>query len=74
MPAGDIASLLDMPPSTLSSHLRALEGIGLMRATRVGRSIHYAVHINAMRQLFAFMTASAMMDRALLRTHRNNTL
>lgn len=56
MPAGDIASLLDMPPSTLSSHLRALEGIGLMRATRVGRSIHYAVHINAMRQLFAFMT------------------
>ena len=56
MPAGEIASLLDMPSSTLSSHLRALEGIGLMRATRIGRSIRYAVHIEALRQLFAFMT------------------
>ena len=56
MPAGDIAAYMRMPPSTLSSHLRALEGIGLMRATRIGRSIYYAVHINALRQLFAFMT------------------
>jgi len=56
MAAGDIAFLLDIPPSTLSSHLRALESIGLMRATRIGRSIYYAVHIEAMRQLFAFMT------------------
>ena len=56
MAAGDIAFLLAIPPSTLSSHLRALESIGLMRATRIGRSIYYAVHIEAMRQLFAFMT------------------
>ena len=56
MPAGEIASMLGIPPSTLSSHLRALEGIGLMRATRIGRTIRYAVHIEALRQLFAFMT------------------
>lgn len=56
MPAGEIASLLGIPSSTLSSHLRALEGIGLMRATRIGRTIRYAVHIEALRQLFAFMT------------------
>lgn len=56
MPAGEIASLLDIPSSTLSSHLRALESIGLMRATRIGRSIYYAVHIEALRQLFAYIT------------------
>lgn len=56
MPAGEIAELLQLPPSTLSSHLKALEDIGLMRGTRVGRSVRYAVHIEAMRQLFAFMT------------------
>lgn len=56
MPAGEIATLLDIPSSTLSSHLRALEMIGLMRATRIGRTIRYAVHIEALRQLFAFMT------------------
>ncbi len=54
--AGEIASLLDIPFSSLSAHLRALESIGLMRATRIGRSIRYAVHIEALRQLFAFMT------------------
>lgn len=56
MPAGEIASMLVMSSSSLSSHLRALERIGLLRATRVGRSIRYAVHIAALRQLFAFMT------------------
>ncbi len=56
LPAGEIAMLLNVPSSTLSSHLRALEAIGLMRATRVGRTIRYAVHIEALRQLFAFMT------------------
>ena len=56
MPAGEIASMLGIPSSTLSSHLRALEGIGLVRATRIGRTIRYAVHIEALRQLFAFMT------------------
>lgn len=56
MQAGEIASLLDIPFSSLSAHLRALESIGLLRATRIGRSIRYAVHIEALRQLFAFMT------------------
>lgn len=56
MQAGEIASLLNIPSSSLSAHLRALESIGLMRGTRIGRSIRYAVHIEAMRQLFAFMT------------------
>jgi len=56
MQAGQIASLLDIPFSSLSAHLRALESIGLIRATRIGRSIRYAVHIEALRQLFAFMT------------------
>lgn len=56
MQAGEIASMLDIPFSSLSAHLRALESIGLMRATRIGRSIRYAVHIEALRQLFAFMT------------------
>lgn len=56
MQAGEIASLLDIPFSSLSAHLRALESMGLVRSTRIGRSIRYAVHIEALRQLFAFMT------------------
>ena len=34
-----------------------------MRATKIGRSIRYAVHIEALRQLFAFMTETCCGDQ-----------
>ncbi len=63
MRPGEIASLLDIPSSSLTSHLHALEDIGLMRATKIGRSTYYAVHIEALRQLFAFMTETCCGNR-----------
>jgi len=56
MPAGEIAERLDVPPSTLSFHLAAMEREGLLRATRHGRKIIYAVRIAGMRDLLGFLT------------------
>lgn len=56
MPAGEIASRLQQPPSTLSFHLTALEQAGLVQSTRQGRQIIYAVRISGLRALFSFLT------------------
>ena len=56
LPAGDIAVALDVPPSTLSFHLAAMEREGLVRATRQGRRIIYAVRLIGMRDLLGFLT------------------
>lgn len=53
--AGDIATRLAVPASTLSFHLRALEQAGLVAATRHGRSLVYAPQIAALRALVAFL-------------------
>ena len=53
--AGDIAARLGVPPSTLSFHLRALDQAGLIAATRQGRSLIYAVQIDRLRALLAFL-------------------
>ncbi|MGE3917579.1 MAG: ArsR/SmtB family transcription factor, partial [Hyphomicrobiaceae bacterium] len=37
--AGELASRLALPPSTLSFHLAALEQAGLVQSTRKGRSV-----------------------------------
>jgi ArsR family transcriptional regulator, arsenate/arsenite/antimonite-responsive transcriptional repressor / arsenate reductase (thioredoxin) len=53
--AGEIAVALGVTPSTLSFHLRALEQAGLIRPTRIGRSLVYAAQIAALRDLVAFL-------------------
>lgn len=53
--AGDIATRLAVPPSTLSFHLRALDQAGLIAATRQGRSLIYAAQIDRLRALLAFL-------------------
>ena len=53
--AGDIAAALDVPSSTLSFHLRALEGAGLVAATRHGRSLVYAAQVHRLRAVLAFL-------------------
>lgn len=54
--AGEIAQALDIPPPTLSFHLKELERAGLLRSWRRRRQIFYAVEIEGMRQLLAFLT------------------
>lgn len=56
MAAGEIARRLDVPPSTLSSHLSVLENAGLVASTRVQRSIRYAVDVPGARALIGFLT------------------
>jgi ArsR family transcriptional regulator, arsenate/arsenite/antimonite-responsive transcriptional repressor / arsenate reductase (thioredoxin) len=56
MPAGELASRLSVAPSTLSFHLSALEQAGLIRPTRRGRQIIYAVRFIGLRELFSFLT------------------
>jgi ArsR family transcriptional regulator, arsenate/arsenite/antimonite-responsive transcriptional repressor len=54
--AGEIAAALELPPSSLSFHLAALEGAGLVTATRAGRFIHYRVEPEAIRSLLGYLT------------------
>jgi arsenate reductase len=55
LPAGEIATRLGVPASTLSFHLRALEANGLIAATRHGRSLVYAAQVARLRFLLAFL-------------------
>jgi ArsR family transcriptional regulator, arsenate/arsenite/antimonite-responsive transcriptional repressor / arsenate reductase (thioredoxin) len=63
MPAGELASRLGQAPSTLSFHLAALEQAGLVRSTRRGRHVIYAVRIIGLRELFSFLTETCCSGR-----------
>jgi protein-tyrosine-phosphatase len=54
--AGELAQCLDMPASTTSFHLNALERAGLILSTRQARHIIYAVRMIALRELLVFLT------------------
>jgi protein-tyrosine-phosphatase/DNA-binding transcriptional ArsR family regulator len=56
--AGEIAARLGVPPSTMSFHLRALEQVELIAATRQGRHLIYAARIARLRALLAFLANS----------------
>jgi len=55
IPAGEIARALDVPHNTMSAHLSVLSHAGLVSARRRGRSIFYAVDLNRVRDLLAFL-------------------
>lgn len=55
LPAGEIARRLDVPHNTMSSHLGILAQAGLVRGRREGRSIIYALNVEGMRALLAFL-------------------
>jgi arsenate reductase len=56
LPAGQIGERLGVAPSTLSPHLAQLERAGLVSSSRDERRIFYAVDIEGMRALLAFLT------------------
>jgi arsenate reductase len=55
LPAARSPARLGVPASTLSFHLKALEGAGLIAATRQGRSLIYAAQLARLRSLVAFL-------------------
>ena len=55
MPAGQIADRLQVPASTLSTHLAQLERAGLLRSWREQQRILYAVDTEGTRSLVGFL-------------------
>jgi DNA-binding transcriptional ArsR family regulator len=56
MPAGAVATALDLAPNTLTFHFDRLRVAGLVTARREGRSIIYAAKYEQMNALIAFLT------------------
>jgi DNA-binding transcriptional ArsR family regulator len=56
LPAGEIAGRVGVGPTAASFHLKELDRAGLIRATRDGRYVRYAVHVEGMRQLLTYLT------------------
>ena len=54
--AGEVATQLGVPSSTLSFHLKALDQAGLIASTRQGTKLIYAPKIDRLRALFAFVS------------------
>jgi ArsR family transcriptional regulator, arsenate/arsenite/antimonite-responsive transcriptional repressor len=54
--AGRLAESLDVPPATLSFHLKELSHSGLISSRQDGRFIHYAVDFEHMAALMTYLT------------------
>jgi ArsR family transcriptional regulator len=56
LPSSEIAAGVGISPTGASFHLKELEQAGLIVATRQGRFIRYAVHVEGMRRLLTYLT------------------
>ena len=57
MVVGEIQQELDIPPSTLSHHLDALQREALVTVTREGKFLRYRADAAGLRDLLAFLYA-----------------
>ena len=55
LPAGEIATSLDVPASTLSTHLSQLERVGLLQSCRERQRIIYAIDTAGTQSLVDFL-------------------
>ena len=51
-----IAEAVEASPTATSFHLKELDRAGLIHATRDGRFVRYAVHVDGMRKLLTYLT------------------
>jgi DNA-binding transcriptional ArsR family regulator len=56
LPAGKLAELVGMPPSSLSFHLKELVHADLLEARHEGRFVIYAAKYQTMADLIGFLT------------------
>lgn len=56
MVAGDIATQLDLPPSNLTFHLKAMSHHQLLGVTQEGRFQRYRANMEVIPELIAFLT------------------
>lgn len=62
---GELAGLLDVPPSTLSFHLKELRAAGLVQRRREARSLRDVADFAAMGALLRFLTLHCCRGLAL---------
>ncbi|NJO22155.1 MAG: helix-turn-helix transcriptional regulator [Sphingomonadales bacterium] len=63
LPAGEIADRIGIGATNMSFHLKELDRAGLLRATRQGRFIRYAIHVDGMRELLTYLTEQCCQGR-----------
>jgi len=63
MTPGALSTLLDIPGSTLSFHLKELVHAGLVSAEREGRNLHYRPALGHMNALLAYLTDHCCMGQ-----------
>lgn len=56
MVAGEISTMLSLPPTNLSFHLKALSQAGLIRVEQQGRFQRYRANMALMQELIAYLT------------------
>jgi ArsR family transcriptional regulator len=56
MPAGAVATALDLAPNTLTFHFDRLRTAGLVTVRRDGRSMIYAAQFETMNALLSYLT------------------
>jgi len=61
--AGEIAEALNVPPATLSFHLKELANAGLISQERSGRSIIYSLKIESISSLMEFLMQDCCQGR-----------
>lgn len=61
--AGEIAAAMDIPPTNLSFHLKALTQAGLLKVEQEGRYQRYRANIPLMLDLIAYLTEECCADQ-----------
>ncbi len=64
LPAAQIAQLLGVPPTTMSTHLGIMCRSGLVASKRNGRTICYSLSVEGARGLMSYMTTQCYSGRA----------
>ncbi len=54
--AGEVASILDLPPNKLSFHLKAMTYAGMINMTQEGRYKRYRANLSVMQALIDYLT------------------
>ena len=62
LPAGDLASELDVPPATLSFHLKELRNAQLVTREREGRTIRYAPDFGVISAVVGYLGENCCRD------------
>ena len=61
--AYEIAEAVEASPTAASFHLKELDRAGLIHATRDGRFMRYAIHVDGMRRLLTYLTEDCCRGR-----------